>query len=50
MPRVDSVLLHTSTTRRVVPEPSDVYFLEADGDETLARKRGRELREEVPPE
>ncbi len=42
MPRVDSVLLHTSTTRRVVVEPGDVYFLEAEGDDTLVRKRGRQ--------
>ncbi len=42
MPRVDSVLLRTSTTRRVVVEPGDVFFLEAEGDDTLVRKRGRE--------
>ena len=45
----DRVWLHTSETERRVIDPSDVYFLEADGDSTwirFARKRRvRDVRE-----
>lgn len=38
---IDRILLHlTDGTRRVV-EPLDVYYLEADGGDTLVRLRGR---------
>jgi DNA-binding LytR/AlgR family response regulator len=43
---VDRVLLHLSGRRRVPVDPGDVYYLEADGDETLLRRRGaRRLRD-----
>jgi len=37
----DRVLLHLKGSRRVVLEPDEVYYLEAAGDETIVRKRGR---------
>ncbi|MHC4100754.1 MAG: hypothetical protein ACYS15_20135 [Planctomycetota bacterium] len=37
----DRVLLHLKGSRRVVLEPDEVYYLEASGDETIVRKRGR---------
>jgi DNA-binding LytR/AlgR family response regulator len=38
---IDRVLLHLKGSRRVVLEPDEVYYLEAAGDETIVRKRGR---------
>ena len=40
------VLLHMVRSRRVPLDPADVFFLEADGDETLVRThRARTLRD-----
>jgi len=37
----DRVVLHLKDSRRVVLEPDEIYYLEAAGDETIVRKRGR---------
>jgi DNA-binding LytR/AlgR family response regulator len=40
------VLLHLPDRRRRLVDPEDVYYLEADGDDTLVRLRGaRPLRD-----
>ena len=40
------VLLHLRDRRRRLVDPEDVYYLEADGDDTLVRLRGaRPLRD-----
>lgn len=54
------VLLHLADGRRVPVEPGEVFFLEADGDETSVRTRGRrnlrdvrslgEILERFPPQ
>lgn len=49
MSRVGRVLLNISELRRVPVDPSDVYFLEAVGDDTLVRLRSnRRLRDLRP--
>jgi DNA-binding LytR/AlgR family response regulator len=40
-------LLHLADGRRVPVEAEEVFFLEADGDETLVRTRGRRRRRDV---
>ena len=35
------MLLHLGDGRRVPVEPDEVFLLEADGDETVVRTRGR---------
>ncbi len=41
------VLLHLKDSRRLVVEPDDVYYVEADGDETIVRRRGRRTLRDV---
>ena len=36
---LDRISLHLAASRRVVVEPDDVYVLEADGDDTIVRRR-----------
>jgi len=43
----DVALLHLADGLREVVEVEDVYYLEADGDETLVRLRGRRVRRDV---
>jgi DNA-binding LytR/AlgR family response regulator len=46
MPAVDRVLIRRADLRLVI-NPARVYYLEADGDETLVRRRGaRALRDQ----
>jgi len=45
----DRVLLHVSPLRRVVVDPDDVYLLQASGDDTIVRKRGRRTILDVRP-
>ena len=49
LPLPDRVLSHVSPLRRIVVEPDDVYLLEADGDDTIVRKRGRRTIRDVRP-
>lgn len=44
---LDRVLLHARDSTRPVLEPADVYYLQADGDETIVRKRGRRTLRDV---
>jgi len=44
---LDRVLLHLKGPRRVVIAPHDVYYLEAMGDETIVRRRGRQPLRDV---
>ena len=44
---LERVLLHLRDSRRLVIEPAVVYFLEAAGDETVIRKRGRRTIRDV---
>lgn len=41
------VLLHLDDGRRVPLDPGEVFFLEADGDETVVRTRGRRRLRDV---
>jgi len=41
------VLLHLDDGRRVPLEPGEVFYLEAAGDETVVRTRGRRLLQDV---
>lgn len=41
------ILLHLPDGRRLVTDPADIYYLEADGDDTLVRFRGRERVRDV---
>ena len=46
MAKIDRVLVHVSAHRRVPIEPVKVYYLEADGDETVIRlRRARTMRD-----
>ena len=44
---LDRVLLHLKASRLVVTDPHDVYYLEASGDETIVRRRGRKTLRDV---
>ena len=44
---LDRVLLHLAASRRLAIEPDDVYVLEADGDDTIVRRRGRRTLRDV---
>ena len=46
-PTLDRLLLHVAASRRLVLEPDDAYYLEAAGDETIVRKRGRRTHRDV---
>ena len=46
---IDRVFLHLDDHRRRVVDPFDVYFLEADGGDTLVRLRGRRRKRDVRP-
>ncbi len=35
------LLLHLTGSRRIALDPHEIYYLEAAGDETIVRKRGR---------
>jgi DNA-binding LytR/AlgR family response regulator len=41
------VLLHLQDGRRIPVEPDEVFYLEADGDETAVRTRGRRKLRDV---
>ena len=41
------VLLHLERSRRLVVKPEDVYYLEAAGDDTIVRRRGRQTLRDV---
>ncbi|UCE03490.1 MAG: LytTR family transcriptional regulator DNA-binding domain-containing protein [Candidatus Latescibacterota bacterium] len=43
------VLLHVSKARRVALDPHSVYYLEADGGDTVVRSRGRRTRRDLRP-
>jgi DNA-binding LytR/AlgR family response regulator len=47
MTRAQRVLLHLDEARRVPVDPHTVYFLEADGDDTLVRGRSSKPRRDV---
>ena len=47
--RVDRVLLHLAGSRRVAVGPEEVYYLEAAGDDTVVRKRGRRPLRDARP-
>ena len=49
MSRIARVLLHISELRRVPVDPTDVYFLEAVGDDTLVRLRSKRRLRDVRP-
>ncbi len=44
---LDRVLLHLPDSLRLVVDPKDVYLLEADGDDTIVRRRGRKRIRDV---
>ncbi len=44
---LDRVLLHLAGRRRFAVEPHDVYLLEADGNDTIVRRRGRRTLRDV---
>ncbi len=44
---LDRVLVHLKDSRRQVIEPSAVYLLEASGDETIVRQRGKRTLRDV---
>ena len=41
------VLLHLKQSRRLVVKPEEVYYLEAAGDDTIVRRRGRQTLRDV---
>jgi DNA-binding LytR/AlgR family response regulator len=41
------ILLHRPDGRRLVTDPADIYYLEADGDDTLVRFRGKDRVRDV---
>jgi len=43
------ILLRLADRRRLVTDPRDIYYLEADGDDTLVRFRGKERVRDVRP-
>lgn len=43
----DRVLLHLAGSRRVAVDPHGIYLLEADGDDTVVRQRGRRTLRDV---
>jgi DNA-binding LytR/AlgR family response regulator len=44
---LDRVLLHLTGSRRLAVDPDDVYYLEASGDDTIVRRRGRRTLRDV---
>ena len=47
MATVDRVLVHLTAYRRLPVDPAKVYFLEADGDETILRTRTKRVMRDV---
>ena len=47
MNRAPRVLLHLDETRRVPVDPFSIFYLEADGDDTLVRSRSAKPRRDV---
>ena len=43
----DRLLLHLKNSRRLVVKPDEIYYLEAAGDETIVRRRGRQTFRDV---
>ena len=41
------VLLHLKQSRRLVVKPEEVYYLEAAGNDTIVRRRGRQTLRDV---
>ena len=46
-PTLDRLLLHLAGPRRLAIKPDNVYVLEADGDDTIVRRRGRRTIRDV---
>ncbi len=46
-PLSQQILLHLKRSRRLIVEPAEVYYLEASGDETIVRRRGRQTLRDV---
>lgn len=44
---LDRIALHLAGSRRLVVEPDDVYVLEAEGDDTIVRRRGKRTLRDV---
>ena len=44
---LDRVLLHLRNNRWLTVDPDEIYYLEADGDETIVRRRGRRMLRDV---
>ncbi len=44
---LDRVLLHLKDYWRLAVEPDSIYYLEAEGDETIVRRRGRHTLRDV---
>ena len=44
---LDRVLLHLKDYRRLAVEPDSIYYLEAEGDETIVRRRSRHTLRDV---
>lgn len=47
MPNPSRTLLRFPDGRRMVVDPAEIYFMEADGDDTLVRSRGKRRRRDV---
>jgi len=47
MPPLDRFLIHLAEFRRVPIDPSKVFFLEADGDETLLRTHRKQALHDI---
>lgn len=43
------VLLHISKARRIAIDPQSIFYVEADGDDTVVRFRSRRTRRDVRP-
>ena len=43
----DRLLLHLKNSRRLVVKPDEIYYLQATGDETIVRRRGRRTLRDV---
>ncbi len=41
------ILLHLKQSRRLVVKPDEVYYLEATGNDTIVRRRGRQTLRDV---
>ena len=44
---LDRVLLHLAASRRLAVDPDDLYIFEADGDDTIVRRRSKRTLRDV---